>query len=52
MAYTSIASEIRGQNLFIYSEIEKIVKNRDYLLPKLTSGDIYIPDPEKFLEAS
>lgn len=51
-AYTSIASEIRGKIRANNSEIEKLVKSRDYLLPKLISGDIRIPDVEKFLEAA
>jgi len=34
------------------NEIEYIEKIRDYLLPKLISGDIRIPDAEKFLEAA
>lgn len=51
-AYTSIASEIRGKIRANNTEIEKLVQSRDYLLPKLMSGDIRIPDAEKFMEAA
>lgn len=51
-AYTSTASEIRGKIRANNSEIEKLEKTRDYLLPKLISGDIRIPDAEKFVEAA
>lgn len=33
-------------------EILELEKQRDYLLPKLISGDIRIPDAEKFVEAA
>lgn len=33
-------------------ETEKLEKTRDYLLPKLISGDIRIPDAVKFVEAA
>lgn len=44
----AMLNKIKG-NLF---EIENLVKRRDYLLPKLISGDIRIPDAEKFVEAA
>lgn len=34
------------------SQAEHLAKIRDYLLPKLISGDIRIPDAEKFVEAA
>lgn len=34
------------------SQAEHLAKIRDYLLPKLISGDIRIPDAEKFMEAA
>lgn len=34
------------------SQAEHLAKTRDYLLPKLISGDIRIPDAEKFVEAA
>lgn len=34
------------------SQAEQLAKTRDYLLPKLISGDIRIPDAEKFVEAA
>ena len=32
-------------------EIEVLIELRDILLPKLISGELRIPDAEKFLEA-
>lgn len=41
-------TKIKGNLL----EIDRLEKQRNYLLPKLISGDIRIPDVEKFLEAA
>jgi type I restriction enzyme, S subunit len=51
-AYTNIASEIRSRIQANNAEIGKLATTCDYLLPKLISGDIRIPDAEKFLETA
>jgi type I restriction enzyme S subunit len=45
-------SPIWQKIVFNTKETIKLEKQRDYLLPKLISGDIRIPDVEKFLEAA
>ncbi len=49
--FEKIISSADERILSNIKEILELEKQRDYLLPKLISGDIRIPDVEKFLEA-
>jgi type I restriction enzyme, S subunit len=51
-AFYQKAGPIMGKIQANMSQGEKLARTRDYLLPKLISGDIRIPDAEKFLEAA
>lgn len=51
-AYESIAWPMLEKIKANLIEISELEKNRNYLLPKLISGDIRIPDAEKFVEGS
>lgn len=50
--FEEIMSPIWQKIVFNTKETIKLEKQRDYLLPKLISGDIRIPDVEKLLEAA
>jgi len=49
-AYSHYSNELFKQKDALFAENEKLEKIRDYLLPKLISGDIRIPDAEKMVE--
>ena len=51
-SYTALASGIREKVRSNNSEIESLVSLRDYLLPKLISGDVRIHGAEKSVEAA
>lgn len=50
-AFEQLISSVDERILLNTWEGAKLEKTRDYLLPKLISGDIRIPDAEKFVEA-
>ena len=51
-AYNAIIAPMLNQIIANIHESRKLSNLRDYLLPKLISGDIRIPGAEKFLEAA
>ena len=50
--FEAVADDIDAKILALTIESERLEKTRDYLLPKLISGDICIRDAEKFVEAA
>ncbi len=52
IAMDKIFAPIFAKKLEIGMENSRLEKTRDYLLPKLISGDIRIPDAEKFVGAA
>jgi type I restriction enzyme, S subunit len=49
-AFTEITSPLWNKIVSNHKENERLIKGRDYLLPKLISGEIRIPDAEKFVK--
>jgi type I restriction enzyme S subunit len=48
--FTDLASNLMRRIFVSEKEIEVLSELRDTLLPKLISGELHIPDAEKFLE--